>query len=611
MSKNSFLPMFPDEMKARGYDELDVLIISGDAYVDHPSYGTAVIGRILEDQGYKVGIIAQPDWRHADDFKRLGRPRLCVCITSGNVDSMVAHYTANKRKRHDDDYTPAGVEGKRPDRALIVYSNRIREVFKGIPIVLGGIEASMRRLAHYDYWEDAPRRSVLLDAKANIIVYGMGEREIVRRLDQGETIGAISDVAGTVVNVKKEDIPKDVLLIPSFEEVQKSHKAFNQAFAVIYQQMSPATAKAIVQPHKDQYVLQNPPALPLTTKELDHSYDLPYKRSWHPSYDALGGVKGFETVRWSIIALRGCPGECSFCGLGMHQGRIVQSRSEESILKEARLLASQNDFRGTITDIGGPTANLYLAQCAKWQAHDPCASKQCLMPQKCSSLRLAYDKTLALYRAIKKIPGVKHLFVESGIRYDLLIEPQAQEYLKELCTHYISGQMKVAPEHTDEGVLRLMNKPTYKIYEAFVKNFEKVNARLEKRKYLVNYFISAHPGSRLNEALACSTRLLARHIHPEQIQDYLPLPMTLSSCLYYTGVHPLSGETVFVAKEPQERLMQRALLQSQNPDNRPLIKKALSLLGREDLLNYFLPQQEKPQGNKAKYSRRFLRQKRR
>ncbi|MFA6378859.1 MAG: YgiQ family radical SAM protein, partial [Candidatus Omnitrophota bacterium] len=427
MNKNLFLPMSLEEMKARGWRELDVLIVSGDAYVDHPSYGTAVIGRILEDQGYKVGIIAQPDWHTGDDFKRLGRPRLCVCITSGNVDSMVAHYTANKRKRHDDDYTPGGVEGKRPDRALIVYSNRIREAFKGIPIVLGGMEASMRRLAHYDYWDNAPRRSVLLDAKANMIVYGMGERqiiEVVRRLDQGEEIGAISDIAGTVVNVKKENIPRDSLLIPSFEEVQKSHEAFNKAFAVIYQQMSPLKAKAIVQPHKDQYVLQNPPALPLTTKELDHSYALAYQRSWHPSYDVLGGVKGFETVRWSIIALRGCPGECSFCGLGMHQGRIVQSRSEGSILKEARLLASQSGFRGTITDIGGPTANLYLAKCARWEACDPCASKQCLMPSKCPSLKLAYDKTLALYRAIKNIPGVKHLFVESGIRYDLLIEEE-------------------------------------------------------------------------------------------------------------------------------------------------------------------------------------------
>ena len=592
MQHSLFLPMFPDDIKARGWRELDVLIISGDAYVDHPSYGTAVIGRVLEDQGYKVGIIAQPDWRSLEDFKRLGRPRLCACITSGNVDSMVAHYTANKRKRHGDDYTPGGVEGKRPDRALIVYSHRIREAFKGIPIILGGLEASMRRLAHYDYWDDAPRRSVLLDAKADMIVYGMGERQIVdvvKRLDGGEMIGTMVNVRGTAVNVKKENIPQDAIVIPSFEDVQKSLEAFNKAFVVINQQLSPAKARAIVQLHKDQYVLQNPPALPLTTKELDHSYALPYQRAWHPFYDALGGIKGFETVRWSIIALRGCPGECSFCGLGMHQGRIVQSRSEESILKEARLLASLPGFRGTITDLGGPTANLYLATCAKWDAQDPCASRQCLMPQKCPSLKLGYSKTLALYRAIKKIPGVKHLFIESGIRYDLLVESQAQEYLRELCANYISGQMKVAPEHTDEGVLKLMNKPSYKVYEAFVHQFEKVNARLEKKRFLVNYFISAHPGSRLNEALSCATRLLSRNIYPEQIQDYLPLPMTLASCLYYTGVHPVSGESVFVAKDSQERLMQRALLQSQNSENRPLIQKALRILGREDLEGYFFP----------------------
>ena len=610
MDTHLFLPMFPQEMKARGWEALDVLIITGDAYVDHPSYGTAVIGRILEDQGYKVGIIAQPDWRRADDFKRLGRPRLCVCVTSGNVDSMVAHYTANKRKRRDDDYTPGGLAGGRPDRALIVYSNRVREAFKGVPIILGGIEASMRRLAHYDHWDDAPRRSVLIDTKADMIVYGMGERqiiEVVRRLDQGEAIETITRIPGTVVRVKEKDIPSGALRAPTFEQVQKSHDAFNQAFAIAHQQQSPASGKPIAQGHRDQYVLVNPPARPLTTPELDHSYALPYQRAWHPSYDSLGGVKGFETVRWSIIALRGCPGECSFCGLGMHQGRVVQSRSPGSILKEARLLASQPDFRGTITDLGGPTANLYLAQCAKWGAHDPCPAKQCLMPQKCPSLKLAYDKTLALYRAIRKIPKVKHLFVESGMRYDLLVEDEAQEYLKELCGHHISGQMKVAPEHTDDHVLKLMNKPAYNVYTAFVKKFEQANARLDKRTYLVNYLISAHPGSRLQDALSCASRLLSRHIHPEQVQDYLPLPMTLSSCLYYTGVHPLTGEKVFVAKDLEERAMQRALLQSKNPDNQPLIKKALMFLGREDLQGLFY----RPQKSKTRNNRRSQKQKHR
>ncbi|MCX5681853.1 MAG: YgiQ family radical SAM protein [Candidatus Omnitrophica bacterium] len=491
MNEFPFLPMFPDEAKKKGWDEIDVLIVSGELYVDHPSYGVAVIGRILESRGYKVGIIAQPDWNNLEDFKRFGRPRLCACVTAGNVDSMIANYTANKRPRRQDE-NAKGYKDKRPDRATIVYANRLRAVFKNIPVIIGGIEASMRRLTHYDYWDNAVRRSLLIDAKADLLIYGMGERqiiEVVDRLNKGETIHSIRDVRGTVVKVKKDELPADAILAPSFEEIAQSPEAFNKAFHLEYDNMNPYTARTIVQPHANQYVVQLPPAWPLSTDELDATYALPYVRAWHPFYDSFGGVNGFETVRWSIIAVRGCPGECSFCGLSMHQGRMIQSRSHDSILKEAKALAQCPDFKGTITDIGGPTANLYGAHCRKQEISGPCADKQCLMPEQCSSLEIPYAKTLALYEAIRKIPNVKHVFVSSGLRYDLLLEPGAEKYFKELCAHYISGQMKVAPEHTDDEVLAMMNKPSYKRYEEFVKKFERINADLEQRVYLVNYFI--------------------------------------------------------------------------------------------------------------------------
>ena len=566
MSRFSFLPMFPDEVKQKGWRELDVLLVTGDPYVDHPAYGAAVISRVLESRGYKVGIIAQPRWDNLEDFTRLGRPRLCACVTAGNVDSMIANYTANKRFRREETGTK-GFQGQRPDRASIVYANRLRAAFKGIPLILGGIEASMRRLAHYDYWDDAVRRSILLDAKADMIIYGMGERpiiEVMDRLNKGEAIDSIRDVRGTVVRIKQAEIPEDALIIPSFEAIRDSQKLFNKAFQMEYDQLNPQRGRMIVQPHAEQYVLQLPPAKPMTTAELDATYALPFTRRWHPSYDSLGGVQGFETVRWSIIALRGCPGECSFCGLSMHQGRIVQSRSEGSLLAEAQGLAQDPEFKGTITDIGGPTANLFGAQCRRWETHNPCANKQCMMPDKCPSLKIPYSTTLAVYEKIRRIPKVKHVFVSSGLRYDLFLEPEADRYLTELCTHYVSGQMKVAPEHTESQVLALMNKPPFTRYEEFVKKFERINSRLAHRKYLVNYFISAHPGARLENALSCATKLLSHQMRPEQVQDFLPLPMTVSSCLYHTGVHPFTGEKIFVPKSSEERAMQRALLQSQN-----------------------------------------------
>jgi len=579
-----FLPMFPDEVRQKGWSEVDVLIVTGDAYVDHPAYGMAVIGRVLEAAGYKVGIISQPDWNTLSDFTRLGRPRICACVTAGNVDSMIANYTANKRRRTDLHEGKHGFYGKRPDRAAIVYTNRLRAAFKGLPIILGGTEASMRRLAHYDYWDDAVRRSVLIDSKADLLIYGMGEYqivEVINRLKKGESVDSIRDVSGTVVRVKETDIPAGALLVPAFEEIRDNKELFNKAFRVEYNEMNPFGGRPIVQPHADQLVMQLPPAKPLTTARLDATYALPYVRATHPFYNQFGGVWGFETVRWSIVAVRGCVGECSFCGLYMNQGRIVQSRSEASILAEAEMLARHPDFKGTITDIGGPTANLYGAQCRKWETTGPCSQRQCLMPGKCPSLSVPYARTLALYEKIRRIPKVKHVFVSSGLRYDLLLDPEAEKYLRALCEHYVSGQMKVAPEHTEDKVLAVMNKPPYSRYEAFVKKFEQINSRLKKRKYLVNYFISSHPGCNLGSAKACAKKLSLRHMRPEQIQDFLPLPMTVSGCMFWTGIHPLTGERVYVPKSHEERAIQRALFQPQNAKSRAFVRRAARPAGQK------------------------------
>ncbi len=579
--------MFLDEVKAKGWSELDVIIISGDAYVDHPSYGTAVIGRLLESQGYRVGIIAQPDWRSVEDFTRLGRPRLCVCITAGNVDSMVANYTANKRSRRDDDNLTG-----RPDRASIVYTTRVRQAFKGLPVILGGVEASMRRLAHYDYWDDAVRRSVLIDAKADMIIYGMGEKpvtEVMARLGKGEDVASIRNVRGTVVRVKPADMPADAIVLPSYEELKQDPVAFNTAFRLAYEQISPDAAKSVVQSHADQLVVQLPPVFPMTSQELDASYDLPYTRQAHPFYKSKGGVKGLETVRWSITALRGCPGECSFCGIAMHQGRVVQSRTPDSIRREAAGMSKDPDFRGTINDVGGPTANLYGAHCGQWDEGKVCVRKSCLMPSKCPSLELGCAKALSLYESLRNMAGIKHVFVQSGLRYDLLLQPEAEKYFQALCEHHISGQMKVAPEHTSDKVLKLMNKPAYSRYEEFVAKFEKINSRLKNRTYLVNYFVSAHPGAQLEDAFDCAMTLLSHGMRPEQVQDFLPLPMTVSACMYHTGHHPLTGKPVYVPRKDTERAMHRALVQSQNPASGPLIDKALRVLGKEDEKNKFKP----------------------
>ncbi len=573
-----FLTVSLQELRKKGWDSLDIILITGDAYVDHPSYGATVIGRVLERAGYRVGIIAQPDWRDTSDFKRLGRPKLFFGITAGNMDSMVANYTANKKPRRKDDYSPGGKTGLRPDRAVIVYANRIRETFGDVTIVIGGIEASLRRFAHYDWWDNEVRRSIIFDARADILVYGMGEKQIVEiadRINHGRDLKGIRGTA--VISRKKDDFIKentDFVEIPSFEEVKEDKEKFNDAFRIIYRNQDPFKGKTIIQRHLDRYLVQYPPAPPLNENELDAIYELPFLRKPHPSYRDKGGIPGFETVKFSIISHRGCCGECSFCGLYMHQGRIIQSRSTGSILKEAKLITEMEDFRGTITDIGGPTANLYKAKCLFWDKKGACTDKKCLMPERCKNLKLGLKEGVHLYREILAIPTIKHVFIESGIRYDLISGKDSEEYLTMLCKNHISGQMKVAPEHCINRILKLMNKPPIELYEAFAKKYSEVNKRLKKDQYLVHYFITGHPGSTLEDAYKMSKYLRKRNIYPEQIQDYIPLPMTASGCMYYTEKDPFSGERLYVAKTFRERKMHRALIQYKNPKNKYIVQEA-------------------------------------
>lgn len=587
---SNFLPMTRQELNDRGWQELDIIIVTGDAYVDHPSYGAAVIGRVLEAAGFKVGIIAQPDPSNPDDFKRLGRPRLFFGVTAGNLDSMLANYTANKKPRSDDEYSPGGKAGRRPDRATFIYINKLKQFFSNVPIVIGGMEASMRRFAHYDYWSDTVRRSILLDSKADMLVYGMGESqitEIARRLDEGESIKNLDSVRGTVIIRNSLAGITNYLMIPSYDTVAADKAAFNAAFVQIYRELDPIRGQTIVQPHAERFIIQLPPAMPLSSDEMDRIYDLPFTRKPHPSYKNIGTIPGLETVKFSVISHRGCAGECSFCSLYAHQGRIIQSRSAQSILREISSLAAEPDFKGTITDIGGPTANLYEAHCAKWKDYGACRDRRCLVPEECKNLKLGYRKTLDLWKQAALIPRVKHIFIGSGLRYDLLTHPSSAEYLKELCKNHISGRLKVAPEHTETHVLKLMQKPAFRLYEEFVGRFDVVNKELRKEQFLVNYLIVGHPGTTLQDALNMALQLKKMHINPEQIQDYIPLPMTVSCAMYHTEMDPFSGERVYVARNIREKKLQRALIQYKNPDNKRYVIEALRNLKKTDLLKEF------------------------
>jgi uncharacterized radical SAM protein YgiQ len=556
------------EMKARGWEACDIILVSGDAYCDHPSFGTALLGRLLEDEGYKVGIISQPDWKKEDDFKRLGAPRLFFGVTAGNLDSMINIYTASHAKRREDRYAPGGARGLRPAFPTIVYTNKLRQLFPQTPIVIGGIEASLRRLAHYDFWSDKVRRSILFDAKADILVYGMGERailEIARRLNRGDAASALDEIRGTVVARKDVSHLKGLVELPSFEDVMVSDfmgkKKFLEAFLLYSKETNPVTAHPVAQKMDTRYAVQYPPALPLSSEEMDRLYALPFTRRCHPSYDRFGGVPALATVVTSITSHRGCAANCSFCSLSFHQGRAISSRSRASIAKEASLIAEDKSFKGTISDVGGPTANMYGAACGLGHR---CAKEDCLWPEICPNFLFDPDEQMRILEEVRTTPNVKRVNIQSGVRYDLLLHPKARRYFEEICRYYVSGQLKIAPEHVNDKVLKLMRKPSFALYKRFVQAYEAVNKKIGKKQFLAQYFITAHPGCTLKDAreLAAYTKTLG--YTPEQVQDFIPLPMTRSSVMYHTGLNPDTGEPLFTARTREDRLIQRRMVQSRD-----------------------------------------------
>lgn len=588
MAQNDFLPVSREDMDRMNISQLDFVYVCGDAYVDHPSFGHAIISRVLQSHGYTVGIIAQPNWKTADEFKRLGRPKYAFLVSAGNIDSMVNRYTVNKKIRSDDSYSPGGKGGLRPDRATIVYCNRIREAYPGIPIIIGGIEASLRRFAHYDYWDNKVRRSILLDSRANVLIYGMGEKAIVLLADALRDGKQISDTdfdGCCYVRKSLENVP-DYIEIPSCEDVQNDKRKYAIATKIQYDNQDPIRSKALVQKHYDRYLVQNKPMMPLSTRELDAVYALPYMRTWHPMYDSLGGVPAIEEVKFSITNNRGCYGSCNFCALTFHQGRIVQSRSEKSVLNEAKKMTWDPDFKGYIHDVGGPTANFYGPGCEKQLEHGTCQNKRCLYPEPCKNLNMTHKKYLALLRKIRAIPGIKKVFIRSGIRYDYLIADKDDEFFRELVQYHVSGQLKVAPEHVSENVLRYMGKPGRKVYDRFCEKFYSLTEKIGKKQYLVPYLMSSHPGSTLNDAIELALYIKKHNLHPEQVQDFYPTPFTVSTCMFYTGLDPFTMKEVYVPRDPEEKRMQRALLQFGVPKNQPLVIKALKKAGREDLIGY-------------------------
>lgn len=582
-----FLPITAEEMQQRGWQQPDFLYVVGDAYVDHPSFGHAIISRVLEDAGFRVAILSQPDWRDKRDFLQFGRPRLGVLITAGNMDSMVNHYTASRKKRSNDSYTPGGQAGKRPDRAVIVYANRVREAFGDIPIIIGGIEASLRRFSHYDYWDNRVRRSVLVDSRADLLVYGMGERQlpaIAERLAQGVPVRQIRDVDGTVFLCGEEELPSDGVWLPSFEETRDHKKKYAEAVRIQYEHQDAIVGKPLIQKHQQRFLVQNKPALPLTTQEMDRVYALPYMRTPHPSYTEE--VPAIAEVQFSLTSVRGCFGACRFCALAFHQGRVVSTRSHASLLAEAKKLVWQPGFKGYIHDVGGPTANFRQPACQKQLTKGVCQNRQCLFPTVCNNCQPDHRDYVVLLRKLRQIDGVKKVFVRSGIRFDYLMADKDETFFKELLEHHVSGQLKVAPEHISDAVLSAMGKPSFSVYKRFQQRFYELNKQLGKKQYLVPYFMSSHPGSRLEDAIALAEYFKATHSLPEQVQDFYPTPGTISTCMYYTGLDPLTGEKVYVAKTQEERAMQRALLQFSRYENYPIVKKALLRAGREDLIGF-------------------------
>ena len=584
-----FLPVSRADMAARGWDGYDILLITGDAYVDHPSFGTPVIGRLLEDAGYRVAILAQPDWHGPEAIRAMGRPGLCCMLSAGNLDSMVAHYTAAKRRRGEDFYSPGKKAGLRPDRAVIVYAGRVREAFPGLPVIVGGLEASLRRFAHYDYWDDRVRRSVLADSGADLLTYGMGERaslEIAARLKAGEKPETMTDIRGTACLRREPLCAYDYVNLPSFEEVRDDRRAYAEACRMENEEHDAVRGRALLQRHGDRYLVVNPPAPPLETPELDALAALPFTREPHPMYEALGGVPAIEEVRFSIIHNRGCFGGCNFCSLAFHQGRAVTVRSHESVIAEAEAMTQHPLFKGYIHDVGGPTADFRHPSCVKQKTKGLCAHRSCLAPEPCPMLDADHSDYVRLLRKLRAIPGVKKVFVRSGVRFDYVLAEGKDEFLRELAKYHVSGQLKVAPEHCVDGVLEKMGKPRAAVFEAFCEKYEAMNGKLRKEQYLVPYLMSSHPGSTLRDAVQLAVYLKERGVRPRQVQDFYPTPGTISTCMYWTGLDPRTMEKVYVPRSYREKELQRALLQWFDPAKKPLVLEALRKAHREDLIGY-------------------------
>ncbi|MGN0398674.1 MAG: YgiQ family radical SAM protein [Blautia sp.] len=580
-----FLPVTKKEMEARGISRPDFVYISGDAYVDHPSFGMAIITRLLEHYGYSVGIIPQPDWKNPESIGVFGEPRLAFLVSAGNMDSMVNHYTVSRKHRKEDAYSPGGKMGLRPDRAVVVYGNLIRRTYKHTPVIIGGIEASLRRLAHYDYWSDSLKRSVLLDSGADLISYGMGERSILAiaaALNEGQPVDQIRNIPGTVYRSK--EVPSGVLL-PSYEEMCKDKRKYAESFRIQYENMEAFSGKVLAESYGTQgYVVQNPPSRPLTQEEMDEVYDLPYTRACHPMYEKLGKIPAIEEIKFSITSNRGCFGGCNFCALAFHQGRIVQTRSHESILKEAQSYVKEKDFKGYIHDVGGPTADFRHPSCEKQMKRGVCTNRQCLFPKPCKNLKADHTDYLELLRKLRNMPGIKKVFIRSGIRFDYVEADPDKKFLEELAKYHVSGQLRVAPEHVSDTVLHYMGKPEHAVYEKFRKDFEQANKKAELKQYAVPYFMSSHPGCTLKDGVKLAEYVRDMGFMPEQVQDFYPTPSTMSTCMYYTGIDPKTGKSVYVPKNPHEKAMQRALIQYRNPGNRELVKEALLKAGRADLI---------------------------
>ena len=585
-----FLPISRADMEKRGWKQCDFVYITGDAYVDHPSFGTAIISRVLEANGYTVGIIPQPDWKDERSVTVLGRPRLAFLVSAGNMDSMVNHYFVSKKRRPGDAYTPGGEAGKRPDHAVAVYGNLIRRSYKDVPVIIGGVEASLHRLAHYDYWSDSFKRSVLLDSQADLISYGMGERSIVEiadALNSGIAVKDITFIAGTVYKTKDISGVYESILLPSYEEMREKPEAYADSFRQQYQNTDPVNGKYLIEPYPNGvYVVQNPPARPLTTEEMDAVYDLPYQRTYHPSYEEKGGVPAIAEIQFSLISNRGCFGGCNFCALTFHQGRTVQVRSHASIIKEAEKMTKEPGFKGYIHDVGGPTANFRRPSCEKQLSMGVCRERQCLFPKPCKNLTVDHSDYLELLRKLRSIPGVKKVFIRSGIRFDYLMADADDAFFRELVEHHVSGQLKVAPEHISDAVLSKMGKPSNDVYEKFVRKYHMMNEQIGKKQFLVPYLMSSHPGSTLGEAIKLAEYLRDLGYMPEQVQDFYPTPSTVSTVMYYTGIDPVSGKKVYVCRNPHEKAMQRALIQYRNPKNYDLVREALAKAGREDLVGF-------------------------